>query len=55
MKLKQILCSLLCLAATSGAVAQDAVQAETEEQKESVWNGSIMPSWASSYIGVSMP
>ena len=34
MKLKQILCSLLCLAATSGAVAQDAVQAETEEQKD---------------------
>ena len=34
MKMKRILCSLLCAAAVSGAVAQNAATQETEEQKD---------------------
>ena len=34
MKMKRILCSLLCAAAVSGAVAQNTAVQETEEQKD---------------------
>ena len=34
MKIKRILCSMLCAAAMTGAVAQTAIPGETEEQKD---------------------
>ena len=34
MKIKRILCSMLCAAAITGAAAQTAIPGETEEQKD---------------------